>query len=55
MKKITIFLDDAEERLVLNALTLLRNDLIRDGKHTDFADDLIMKIADAPLKRVKIK
>jgi len=53
MKKITVMLNEAEERLILNALTILRNDLIREGKYTDFADDLITKVAQAPLKRVK--
>ena len=52
MKKITLNQD--EWRIILYALNRLRNDMIREGRHTDVIDEVILKINKAPVKRRKI-
>ena len=46
-------LDDFEQRLMVRGLTDFRNDALRSGKPTEDADDLILKVIDAPTKREK--
>ena len=55
MKIIKLFLNDDEERLVIRSLNEARTELLREGKYTDFIDDLIVKVTQAPVKRVRIK
>ena len=43
-KHCRIELDEYEQGILLNALTLLRNQQIRDGRPTDPVNDLIEKI-----------
>ena len=47
-------LDDNEHGIMLNALNEFRNDLIEEERTTDAVDDLIIKTAYAPEKRVKV-
>lgn len=54
-KKYYIVLDDFERRLLLNNLNNYRNKLITEGKYTDLLDEVIIKVANAKLKRVKVK
>lgn len=54
-KKYHLMLDDFERRLLLNNLNDFRNKLITDGKYTDLLDEVIIKVANAKLKRVKVK
>jgi len=54
MEKIAVTLSESEERIVLQALNRLRTDLINEGKYTDIADELIMKVAKAPFRKTKI-
>ncbi len=44
MKKIKIPLDEMERRILVKLLYDKRNELIREGKHTDAIDELILKI-----------
>lgn len=41
--------------MLLSYMNDFRNKLIADGKYTDLLDEVIIKIANAKLKRVKIK
>ncbi len=41
--------------MLLNNLNDFRNKMIADGKYTDLLDEVIIKVANAKLKRVKIK
>ena len=43
-KHCRIELDEYEQGIMLNALTLLRNQQLRDGRPTDPVNDLIEKI-----------
>ena len=54
-KKYYLVLDDFERRLLLNNLNDFRNKLIAEGKYTDLLDEVIIKVANAKLKRVKVK
>ena len=54
-KKYYIALDDFERRMLLNNLNNFRNKLIAEGKYTDLLDKVIIKVANAKLKRFKVK
>jgi len=53
-KKFHIYMDYEEKRLLLESLVELKNQLIRQGRYTDCIDELIFKVVDAPVKKVKI-
>ena len=53
-KKIWVSLNEAEWRFLLKAMNEYRNSLIAEGRYTDVVDDVIMKIINAPVKKVKI-
>lgn len=48
-------LDKYDKSIMLNALNTLRNEQIEEERPTDPVDDLIVKVAEAPNKKVKIK
>ena len=50
-----IYLTYKEQRMLLNNLNDFRNKLISRGKYTDLLDEVIIKVANAKLKRIKIK
>ena len=54
-KKYYLVLDDFERRLLLNNLNNYRNKLIANGKYTDLLDEVIIKVANAKLKRIRIE
>ena len=54
-KKYYIVLDNFERRMLLNNLNDFRNKLIAEGKYTDLLDEVIIKVANVKLKRVKVK
>jgi hypothetical protein len=54
--KIThLYVDSCERTLILHSLVELKNALIRQGRYTDCVDELIFKVVNAPVKRMKIK
>ena len=54
MKKNKIAMNEAEWRTTLHALNALRNKLIAEGSYTDVVDGVIMKIAKAPIRKVRV-
>lgn len=50
-----IYLDSHERTTMLHSLVELKNDLLRQGRYTDCVDELIFKVANAPVKKVKIE
>ncbi len=48
-----LYLSDIESSVILQSLIRLKNSLTRQGRYTDCVDDLILKMLDAPTKRVK--
>ena len=53
--KYHIYLTYEERRMLLNNLNDFRNKLIAEGKYTDLLDEAIIKVANAKLKRIRVK
>ena len=49
------YLDRHERQIVIHSLVELKNQLIQQGRYTDCVDELIFKVANAPVKRMKIE
>lgn len=45
------YLDSHERQLVIHSLVELKNRLIQEGRYTDCVDELIFKVANAPVKK----
>ena len=54
-KNTHLYVDGRERTLLLHSLVELKNQLIRQGKYGDCVDELIFKVANAPIKKVKIE
>ena len=50
-----LYVDNQERSLLLHSLVELKNKLIQQGRYTDCVDELIFKVANAPVKRMKIE
>ena len=54
--KIThLYVDSHERTLILHSLVELKNQLIQQGRYTDCVDELIFKVINAPVKRLRIE
>lgn len=49
-----LYLNTEEITVVLHSLVHLKNKLIRQGRYTDCAPELIIKVMSAPSKKFKI-
>lgn len=49
-----VYLDDFEHRLLVGCLMTSRNEYLREGKPTEDINDLILKIIDAPKKKLRV-
>ena len=49
-----LYLDDEETSVMLQSLIRLKNTLIREGRYTDCVDELIVKVMEAPTRKIKI-
>ncbi len=54
-KKTYLYVDSREKSLLLHSLVELKNQLIQQGRYGDCVDELIFKVANAPIKKVKIE
>lgn len=54
-KKKHLYVDSQERSLILHSLVELKNQLIQQGRYTDCVDELIFKVANAPVKKMKIE
>ena len=50
-----LYVDSHERKIILHSLVELKNALILQGRYTDCVDELIYKVANAPVKRIKIE
>ena len=50
-----LYVDGKERTLLLHSLVELKNQLIQQGRYTDCVDEIIFKVANAPVQRVKIE
>lgn len=53
-KKYYVCFDSLERGTMVNCLNEMRNRLISEGKYHDAIDDLLLKIIDAPTKRIRV-
>ena len=49
-----LYLDDEEISVVLQSLIRLKNVLAHEGRYTDCVDELIVKVMEAPTRKIKI-
>lgn len=54
-KKYHAYLDSHERTLLLHSLVQLKNQLIQQGRYTDCVDELIFKVTNAPVKKLKVR
>lgn len=54
-KRYQLALDNSDKNIMLNALNTLRTEQVKKERPTDPVDDLIIKVAKAPNKKLKIK
>ena len=52
-EKRVIEVDEYQHGLIINSLNDKRNELVEQGKDTEFADDTLIEVMDAPMKREK--
>ena len=50
-----LYVDSHERKIIVHSLVELKNALIQQGRYTDCVDELIFKIANAPVKQMKIE
>ena len=53
--KTGIDLDRYEHGVVVNALNEMRNDLLEEERPTDIVDEVLLKVIDAPAKKVRCR
>ncbi|MCM1508811.1 MAG: hypothetical protein NC177_17015 [Ruminococcus flavefaciens] len=54
-QKYYIAIDEYERRIIINSLNNLRNKLIAKGRYTNAVDDILIKVANAPIKKFKVR
>ena len=50
-----LYVDSRERTLLLHSLVELKNQLIQQGRYGDCVDEIIFKVANTPIKKVKIE
>lgn len=53
-KKYHAYLDSQERTILLHSLVELKNQLIGKGRYTDCVDELILKVINAPVEKLKV-
>ena len=52
--KYHIYLICEERWLLINSLINLKNRLITEGKYTDLVDEVLVKVANSKIKKIKV-
>ena len=52
--KFHVYLNSEERRLLINSLNDLRNKLIAEGRYTDLVDEVLIKAANAKIRKIKV-
>ena len=52
--KYHVYLNYGERRLVIKSQNDLRNRLISEGKYTNLIDEVLVKVANAKIKKMKV-
>ena len=53
-KKRYLHLSEDELRVLVQSLVRLKNSLIQQDRYTDCVDELIVKVLNSPIKRVRV-
>lgn len=53
-KRYHLAMDERERRIMIHALNDYRNDLLEENRAPDAVEDLILKAANAPDKKVRV-
>ena len=53
--KYHLYMDSDERRILIESLVELKNQLIRQGRYTDCLDEIIIRLVDAPIKKIKVE
>ena len=54
-KKNHLYVDSEERKLLLHSLVGLKNQHIQQGRYTDCVDELIIKVINAPVKKLRVE
>ena len=54
-QKYHLYMDSDERRILLESLVELKHQLIRQGRYTDCVDEIIIRLVDAPIKKIKVE
>jgi hypothetical protein len=49
-----VYLDSHERKILVHSLIELKNELIQQGRYTDVIDELLLKVINAPVKKLKV-
>ena len=49
-----VYVDSQDRSFLLQSLVELKNLLIQQGRYTDCVDELIFKVSNSPIKKIKI-
>ena len=52
--KYHVYINSEERRLLISSLNDLRNRLIAEGRYTDLVDEVLVKVANAKIKKIKV-
>ncbi len=53
-KKYYLWFDSLERGTMINCLNEMRTKLISEGDYTDAVDELLLRLIDAPTKKIKV-
>ena len=54
-QKYHLYMASDEQRILLKSLVKLKNQLIRQDRYTNCVDEIIIRLVDAPIKKIKVK
>lgn len=54
-EKCVIEVDDYQHGLIINSLNNKRNELVEQGRDTEFVDETLIEVMDAPTKKQRKK
>ena len=52
--KYHVYINSEKRRLLISSLNDLRNKLIDEGRYTDLVDEVLTKVANAKIKKIKV-
>lgn len=52
--KYHVYINSEERRLLINSLNDLRNKLISKGRYTDLIDEVLIKVANSKIKKIRV-